>query len=162
MGYAVPATIAAKIANPEKDVVSIVGDGAFLMTCMELVTASMNDIGAIFTVFNDGELSQIAQAQEVPYNRKTCSILAKTQIQGVAQATGATYIRIETDDDIVEKLDKAWEKAQQGIPVILDVNIDYSKKTRFTKGIVGTNLKRLPLSAKVRMVSRALIRKISG
>ena len=162
MGYAVPATIATKIANPDKDVVGIIGDGAFLMTCMEIVTASLNNVGAIFTVFNDGELSQISQAQEVPYNRKTCSVLAETRFQGVAQATGAEYICIEADDAIAGQLDKAWDIAQQGSPVILDVKIDYSKKTRFTQGVVGTNLKRLPFKAKVRMVSRALVRKVTG
>jgi len=35
---------------------------------MEITTASENNLGAIFTVFNDGELSQIVHAQNVPYN----------------------------------------------------------------------------------------------
>jgi acetolactate synthase-1/2/3 large subunit len=162
MGYAVPATISTKLANPTKDVVGIIGDGAFLMTCMEITTASQNKIGAIFTVFNDGELSQISQAQQVPYNRKTCTVLGDTRLEGVAMATGAQYLRIETNEDIGLKLKKAWEYSRASIPVILDVNIDYSKQTRFTKGIVGTNLKRLPLNMKARMVSRALVRKITG
>jgi len=162
MGYAVPATIATKLANPDKDVVSIIGDGAFLMTCMEIITASENNLGAIFTVFNDGELSQISQAQNVPYNRKTCTVLGNTRFQGVAQATGAKYLCINNDADIKEALDKAWEHSKNGCPVILDVNIDYSKQTRFTKGIVGTNLKRLPLNTKIRMISRALVRKVTG
>ncbi|KZY39109.1 MULTISPECIES: thiamine pyrophosphate-binding protein [unclassified Oleiphilus] len=161
MGYAVPATIGTKLLNPEKDVVSIIGDGAFLMTCMEITTASKNGLGAIFTIFNDGELSQISQAQEVPYNRKTCSVLADTRMQGVAMATGAAYVRIDENSDIDEMLDEAWRISKAGQPVVLDVNIDYSKQTRFTKGIVGTNLKRLPLNMKVRMISRALVRKVT-
>ncbi|EOQ95914.1 thiamine pyrophosphate enzyme, C-terminal TPP binding domain protein [Leptospira wolbachii serovar Codice str. CDC] len=162
MGYAVPATIATKLANPDKAVVGIIGDGAFLMTCMEIVTASMNHIGAIFTVFNDGELSQIAQAQQVPYNRKTCTVLGVTRFEGIAQATGAEYLRIESNDEILQKLETAWDLTKQGHPVILDVHIDYSKKTRFTQGIVGTNIKRLPFAAKIRMISRALVRKVTG
>ena len=162
MGYAVPATISTKLAHPNKDVVSIIGDGAFLMTCMELITASENNLGAIFIIFNDGELSQIAQAQNVPYNRKTCTVLAGTRFQGVAQATGAEYVRVETDNDLEQGLESAWQYANKGKPVILDVNIDYSKQTRFTKGIVGTNLKRLPMNTKIRMVSRALVRKVTG
>lgn len=162
MGYAVPATIGAKLMNPDKNVVSIIGDGAFLMTCMEIVTATKNGLGAIFTIFNDGELSQISQAQDVPYNRKTCSVLAETRMQGVAAATGAKYIHIATDASIDKGIEEAFRVSQQGQPVILDVNIDYSKQTRFTKGIVGTNLKRLPLNMKVRMISRALVRKVTG
>lgn len=162
MGYAVPATIATKLANPDKAVVGIIGDGAFLMTCMEIITASRNQIGAIFTVFNDGELSQIAQAQQVPYNRKTCTVLGTTRFEGIALATGAEYLRIETNNEIQEKLEAAWNLTKQGHPVILDVHIDYSKKTRFTQGIVGTNIKRLPFAAKIRMIGRALVRKVTG
>jgi acetolactate synthase-1/2/3 large subunit len=162
MGYAVPATIATKLANPDKEVVGIIGDGAFLMTCMEIVTASANNIGAIFTVFNDGELSQISQAQNIPYNRKTCTVLGDMRLQGVAQATGAEYVRMSDNGDISRALSSAFDKAAQGVPVILDVNVDYSKQTRFTKGIVGTNLKRLPFDSKVRMISRALVRKVTG
>lgn len=162
MGYAVPATISTKLMNPNKDVVGIIGDGAFLMTCMEITTAARNNLGAIFVIFNDGELSQISQAQQVPYNRKTCTVLHDSRFEGVAMATGAHYVRVETNDDVVASLDTAWEQAAKGTPVIVDVNIDYSKKTRFTKGIVGTNLKRLPLNMKVKMVSRALVRKVTG
>ncbi|MCW7469750.1 thiamine pyrophosphate-binding protein [Leptospira kanakyensis] len=162
MGYAVPATIATKLANPDKAVVGIIGDGAFLMTCMELVTASRNQIGAVFAVFNDGELSQISQAQQVPYNRKTCTVLGTTRFEGIALATGAEYLKIQTNDDIKQKLDEAWSLTKEGRPVILDVHIDYSKKTRFTQGIVGTNLKRLPFAAKVRMIGRALVRRVTG
>jgi len=162
MGYAVPATIATKLMHPAKDVVGIIGDGAFLMTCMEITTAARNKLGAIFIIFNDGELSQISQAQQVPYNRKTCTVLHDSRFEGVAMATGADYIRVENNNDVVDSLDKAWLEAAKGKPVIVDVNIDYSKKTRFTKGIVGTNLKRLPLNMKVKMVSRALVRKVTG
>jgi acetolactate synthase-1/2/3 large subunit len=162
MGYAVPATISTKLMHPTKDVVGIIGDGAFLMTCMEITTAARNKLGAIFVIFNDGELSQISQAQQVPYNRKTCTVLHESRFEGVAMATGADYIRVENNNDVVSSLDQAWLAAVKGKPVIIDVNIDYSKKTRFTKGIVGTNLKRLPLNMKVKMISRALVRKVTG
>src|ERR1039457_2434021 len=53
MGYAVPAAIGAKLANPGRPVVSIVGDGAFLMTGLEIVTASTLGLGIAFFVFDD-------------------------------------------------------------------------------------------------------------
>lgn len=162
MGYAVPATIATKLMHPAKEVVGIIGDGAFLMTCMEITTAASNNLGAIFFIFNDGELSQISQAQQVPYNRKTCTVLRDSRFEGVAMATGAHYVRIENNQGVRQGLEEAWQESKTGKPVIVDVNIDYSKKTRFTKGIVGTNLKRLPLNMKVKMISRALVRKVTG
>lgn len=85
MGYCVPAAIGAKLVNPEKQVIGIVGDGAFLMTCMEIITASRLGLGVVYFVFNDGELSQIAQGQEIPYNRKTCTVLADIQLDGLAK-----------------------------------------------------------------------------
>ena len=77
-------------------------------------------------------------------------------------ATGAHYVRIENNEGVKQALEQAWKESKVGKPVIVDVNIDYSKKTRFTKGIVGTNLKRLPLNMKVKMISRALVRKVTG
>lgn len=162
MGYCVPAAIGTKIANPDKHVVGIVGDGAFLMTCMELVTAAHNQLGVIISVFNDGELAQIAQAQSVPYNRKTCTTLGRYKVEGVAMATGCEYIRINNNDEIYDSLTAAFKFSNKGIPVILDINIDYSKKTRFTKGIVKTNLQRFELQEKVRFIGRAIKRRITG
>jgi acetolactate synthase-1/2/3 large subunit len=46
--------------------------------------------------------------------------------------------------------------------VVVDVNIDYSKRTAFTQGVVKTNFKRFPLAQRLRMVGRAVKRKITG
>jgi len=159
MGYATPAVVATKLANPNKQVVGIIGDGAFLMTQTELFTASARQVGAIFTIFSDGELSQISQAQQVPYNEKTCTVLPNLRLKGLVEASGCHYIRMERESDIDSTIAQALALEAQGIPVVLDVNVDYSKQTRFTKGAMATNLKRMKLPTKVRMISRALWRK---
>jgi acetolactate synthase-1/2/3 large subunit len=162
MGYAVPAAIGAKLVNPDKQVVGIVGDGAFLMTGMELLTATTQGAGVACFVFYDGELSQISQGQEIPYNRKTCTVIGEVRLEGMAMATGAAYVRIDHSEEIADGVSKALAMAAKGQPVVVDVRIDYSKRTRFTKGVVKTNLKRFPLGEKVRFVGRALIRKVTG
>lgn len=162
MGYCVPAAIGAKIGNRKKEVVGIAGDGAFLMTGMELLTATMLNLGVIIMVFNDGELSQISQGQEIPYNRKVCTRLGKVDLEGVAIATGAHYLRMEKNGDIQPTIENALQFASKEVPVIVDINIDYNKKTRFTKGIVKTNLERFPFGEKIRFISRAISRKITG
>jgi acetolactate synthase-1/2/3 large subunit len=162
MGYATPAAIGVKLAHPDKQVSAIVGDGAFAMTCMEIATAAENNLGVVFFVFSDGELSQISQGQQKPYSRKTATILPEFDFYGVATATGAAYLRMETDADADAMVVEAFETAAGGRPVIVDVNIDYSKETRFTAGVVKTNLSRFPLKEKLRFLTRAAWRKVTG
>ena len=160
MGYCTPAVTAAKLVNPEKQVVGIIGDGAFLMTCMETLTASSLGLGGVYFVFNDGELSQISQAQEIPYNRKTCTVLHEVKYKGIADATGCEFITIDNDRHCEEGINEALLLASLNKAVIVDVKIDYSKRTRFTKGIVKTNLERFTMGNKARFIGRALLRRV--
>jgi acetolactate synthase-1/2/3 large subunit len=162
MGYAVPAAIGAKLANPEREVFAIVGDGAFTMTCMEIVSATRLGLGLAYYVFHDGELSQIAQAQEIPFNRKPCTALGAIDFSGVAIATGAEYIRVGSNAEVAAAVSRARELAASNRAVIVDLIMDYSKRTAFTQGAVKTNFKRLPLAQRLRMVTRAVKRKITG
>jgi acetolactate synthase-1/2/3 large subunit len=150
MGYCIPATIGAKLVQPERQVVGIVGDGAFMMTAMESVTAVSNGLGLAWFVFNDGELSQIAQAQEMPY----------LDYRLFAESTGCGYVLIENDAGIDEGIDRAIAMMADRYPVVVDVRIDYSKKTQFTVGTVQTNVKRFDTRNKLRIISRALWRKL--
>lgn len=160
MGYGVPAAIGAKLGHPDRSVVAVVGDGAFLMTGLEILTASQLRLGVVFYVFNDGELSQISQAQSLPYNHKVCTVLPEVRIKGIADATGAGYCLMDNDANIVSAIERAHALAAQGIPVVVDVRIDYSKATRFTKGILRTNFDRMSLGHQARMVARAAWRRL--
>jgi acetolactate synthase-1/2/3 large subunit len=162
MGYCVPATIATKLALPNQQVVGIVGDGAFLMTGLESVTAVSNGIGAIWFVFNDGELAQIAQAQAMPYQRTACTDVGKLNYEAFAAATGVEYVEIKNDDDLKDGIASTLAAAADNKPVLVNVHIDYSKKTQFTIGTVQTNLKRFDTKNKLRIVGRAIKRKIFG
>jgi acetolactate synthase-1/2/3 large subunit len=162
MGYCVPAAIGAKFANPDRQVAAIVGDGAFLMTGMELLTAATHDLGVMVFVFHDGELGQISQFQSIPLNRKTCTVLDDFRVEGVADAVGAHFVEMENDAAIGEALDEAMEVSASGTPVLVDVNIDYSKRTMMTKGVVKTNLSRFSTGEKVRFVARAAKRHLLG
>ena len=162
MGYAVPAAIGAKLAQPAKEVFAIVGDGCFMMTCMEIVTAAAQGLGVVYFVFRDGELSQIAQAQQIPYNRKPCTVLAGPKVEGIALATGAAYVPMPDDAAIEGAIDEARRIAAEGRPVIVDVAIDYSKRTAFTSGTAASTFRRFPLSQRLRFAGRALLRKVTG
>ena len=69
---------------------------------------------------------------------------------------------IKSNKEIADIISEALFIAQKGQPVLVDISIDYSKRTAFTKGVVKTVLKRFPLGDKFRFIGRAMIRKITG
>lgn len=160
MGYCVPATIGAKLSNPNKQVVGVVGDGALRMTGLEMITASALNVGAPVFVFEDGELSQISQAQQIPYNRKVCTVLKPLNIKALAEAVSAEYILINSNEECRDGIAKALALAAENKPVYVEVSVDYSRSTRFTKGIVKATLKRFTTRDKVHSIGRAVWRRI--
>ena len=162
MGYAVPAAIGAKLACPDAPVVALAGDGAFLMTGFELLTAAENGLGIAIFVLRDRELAQIAQFQATALGRKTASALPDHDLGGLARALGAEALALGTDAGIADAVARAKEIAGGGRPVLVDVAIDYSRKTFFTRGVVKTNFLRLPWGDRLRFVARALARKVAG
>jgi acetolactate synthase-1/2/3 large subunit len=162
MGYCIPGVIGAKIARPERTVVGIVGDGAVRMTGLEMATAVAQKLGVVWFVFNDGELAQIAQAQQTPYNRKTCTVLPALDLEGLARANCVAFESIDSDAAVEGVIDRALASAAAGKPVLVDVRIDYSRRTCFTEGTIRTNLKRFDLGTQTRLIGRALWRKFAG
>jgi acetolactate synthase-1/2/3 large subunit len=162
MGYCIPAAIGAKLARPDRAVVGIVGDGAARMTGLEMATAVAQGAGVAWFVFNDGELAQIAQAQATPYNRKTCTVLPALDFEALARANGVGFIAMPDDAAVEGAMAEALDRAARGEPVLVDVHIDYSKRTRFTEGVIRTNLKRFGIADQARLVGRALWRRLTG
>jgi acetolactate synthase-1/2/3 large subunit len=162
MGYAVPAAIGAKIANPDRDVIALAGDGALLMTGLELLTAASIGAAPLVCVLRDGELGQIAQFQRTALDRDTCSRIAPYRVEAFAAAVNADYLAAATDGDLDEAIAAALTRTRAGRPAMIDVAIDYSRKTFFTRGVVATNLRRLPLGDRLRMLGRAAARHLAG
>jgi len=162
MGYAVPAAIGAQLAQPERETIAIVGDGAFLMTCMEIVTAVSLQLGIIYYVFHDGELAQIAQAQRLPYRRAPCTKIGAIDLAALAAATGAAWVPIADDAALAAGIAQARNLAAGRRPVIVEVAVDYSKATAFTQGTIRTNFARFSLAQKARMLARMVRRSLAG
>jgi acetolactate synthase I/II/III large subunit len=162
MGYAVPAALGAKLANTGRDVIALVGDGALLMTGLEMLTASASGIGVVCVVLRDEELAQIAQFQRTALNRDTASRIAPYEVEAYASAVRCRYLRLDSDARAGPVAAEALAIARRGEPVVVEARIDYSRKTYFTRGVVKTNLLRLPWGERFRMVGRALGRRIAG
>ena len=162
MGYSVPAAIGAKLARPDCPVVALVGDGAFLMTGLELLTAATQGVAAAFFLLRDGELAQIAQFQDVAMNRKTASVLPDYDLASLCAGVGVECIQLANDAAIPGVLEQVAAATGAGRPIVVDTAIDYSHKTWFTKGVVSTNLHRMPWGDRLRFIGRAVARKITG
>jgi acetolactate synthase-1/2/3 large subunit len=162
MGYAPPAAIGAALASPGRDVVALCGDGALLMTGLELLTAAARGVGLVACVLRDGELAQIAQFQRTALNRATCAELADYSVEAFARAVNCEPFAVAHDADLRPVLARALEAARAGRPALVDVAIDYSRKTYFTRGVVATNFLRLPWRDRLRFVGRALARRFGA
>ncbi len=161
MGYSVPAAIGAKLANPGRDVVALVGDGAFLMTGMELLTASRLEAGAVFVVLRDGLLGQVAQFQQSSSGRRICSELPFYGLEEIATGLGCAVLRCGDDGSVDAVIEGALSWAREDRrPVVVDLTLGVSGATWFTRGVLRTSLRRLPARDRWRMTARAIGRRI--
>ena len=140
--------------------VALAGDGAFLMTGLELLTAASQGIPLAVFLLRDGELAQIAQLQETAFHRKVATVLPDYHAGSLAEALGVEWLALQRDEEIEEVLERVARIVGEGRPVLVDSAIDYDRKTWFTRGIVKTNLARLPWRDRMRLVIRAMGRRL--
>ncbi len=160
MGYAVPAAIGAALACPERPVAALAGDGAFLMTGLELLTAAQLEVPVLVVVLRDRELAQIAQFQQTVFARKSCSQLPDYDLAALCRGVGVEHLPLDRNADLESVLQQARTATQQRRPVVVEVAIDYSQPTYFTRGVVRTNFARLPWRDRLRFIMRALERRM--
>ena len=158
MGYSVPAALGAALACPGRPVVALPGDGAFLMTGLELLTAAQLQLPLMVLVLHDRELAQIAQFQQTALAHKACSVLPDFDLAALSRGVGVEYLAMAKDADVAPILKQAQAFTQARRPVLIEVAIDYSRKTYFTRGVVRTSLARLPWTDRLRFIARALTR----
>ena len=88
---------AAKVAQPQRQVVCATGDGAFMMTCAELATAVQERIAVPVIVVNDGQLGAIKGIQERQYRGRYIAVdLLNPDFGKLAESFGMSHARVET------------------------------------------------------------------
>lgn len=108
MGYGLPAAIGAKIASPDKTVVSLAGDGGFMMTVQELETAARYNIPVIALVFNNSMYGTIRMHQEMHYPERVIGTdLGSVNFAELGTVLGVQSVRVETNEDFEEALARA-------------------------------------------------------
>ena len=127
MVYGLGAAIGAKIANPDKTVINIAGDGCFRMNMNEIATAAREKLPLIEVVINNHVLGMVRQWQNLFYGQRYSATVLNDAVDFVklADAMGAKGIRVTTR----EEFDAAFEKALHADgPVLLDCIIDSDDK----------------------------------
>jgi acetolactate synthase I/II/III large subunit len=95
MGFGLPAAIGAKLAAPERPMVALIGDGGFLMSGMELLTARRERVPLLAIVFNDGHLNQIRLHQWADFGHAHAVDLVNPEYPTLAAAFGIGYLRFD-------------------------------------------------------------------
>ena len=122
MGYSVPAAIAAKLEYPDRTVVSVAGDGCFLMTAQELATVRQNDLAIIFLVVNNGMYGTIRMHQERTYpGRQIATGLTNPDFVAYAGSFGIPGEVVTRTLDFPAALDRA-RASQAGYLIELQVD----------------------------------------
>ncbi|WP_407376763.1 acetolactate synthase large subunit [Methanobrevibacter sp.] len=123
MGFGYPAAIGAKVACPEDPVVSINGDGGFLMVCQELATVKDYDIPIIGVVLENQTLGMVYQWQSLLYNERHSQTKFKNNPDFVklAESFGINGVRITKPGETKEALSKAIKDNEA---ILLDIVID--------------------------------------
>lgn len=142
MGYGFPAAIGAKLGNPDKDVITICGDGGIQMNIQEMATAVVYELPVIICILNNGYLGNVRQWQEMFFDRRyavTCMRWRKSCMAGcntpteccpeytpdfvrLAESYGAKGIRVTDEKEIIVALETA--KNNSKVPTVIEFIID--------------------------------------
>ena len=126
MGYSVPAAMGAKVAEPERVVWAIDGDGCFQMTNQELATCVINDIPIKVAVINNSSLGMVRQWQTLFYDKRYSNTELNTghgssrvpDFVKLGEAYGCLAIRVEREDQVDDAIKLALETNDR--PVVID------------------------------------------
>jgi len=126
MGYAVPAAMGAKVAEPDRVVWAIDGDGCFQMTNQELATCAINKIPIKVAIINNSSLGMVRQWQTLVYNGRYSNTDLNTGHNSIripdfvklAEAYGCLAIRVEKEEDVDAAITLALETNDR--PVVID------------------------------------------
>jgi len=141
MGFGFPAAIGAKLANPEKDVVCISGDGGMQMNIQEMATAVTNGTNVTICVLNNYYLGMVRQMQQLFYGKRYMATCLRRRpgcprdckgpnpscppytpdFVKLAESYGAYGIRVEKEEDIAAAFAEA--KTHTDAPTIIEFMI---------------------------------------
>ena len=130
MGIGVPGALAAKLARPERKVMTITGDGAFLMNAQEIETAVRLKLALVIMVWRDDEYGLITWHQRERFGRTASIAFGNPDFVAFAESFGARGYRVESAADLRPTLEQAFA---DNTVAIVEVPVDYSENMRLTE-----------------------------
>ena len=131
MGFALPGSIGAKIAMPDRKVLSINGDAGFLMNVQDIETAVRYKINVVAIVWIDREYGLIKWKQQNAFDGKHSKLdFTNPDFEKLADAFGAWGKTLTAPDQLKPAIEEAFK--QEG-PAIIGVPIDYDENMKLTK-----------------------------
>ncbi|MEZ4568921.1 MAG: thiamine pyrophosphate-dependent enzyme [Thermomicrobiales bacterium] len=125
LGSALPFAIGAAVAAPDRPVISISGDGAFMFTCQELATAVQYGVNITCIICNDQGYNAMRRFQRLRYGDYTYATdLATPDFAAMAESFGARGIKLESTGELESALRDAIESAGPAVidmPLALDI-----------------------------------------
>ena len=140
LGWEVPACIGAKLADPSKQVVGVVGDYSFQFLMEEVAVAVQYRVPFVLVMVNNGYMGLIRQAEQ-PYDMKTDVDLTWEDTPGidhvgVMRAMGADGVRVTEASEIAGALEWATASAEQrGVPVLVEIMVEREANAAMGKSI---------------------------
>jgi acetolactate synthase-1/2/3 large subunit len=123
MGFALPTAIAAKLVYPQRNVVTVSGDGGFLMNCQELETATRLGTAVVNVIWENGEFGSIAWKQDKKFGRHFDVAFGNPDFVRLAESFGVPAWRCATAGEFSQRLTDALALSS---PSVIVVPIDYS------------------------------------
>jgi acetolactate synthase-1/2/3 large subunit len=129
MGIGVPGAIAAKLAHPDRRVITVTGDGGFLMNVQELETAVRERVPIVVLVWRDEAYGVIRWNQQRQFGRTGLVQFGNPDLVKLAQSFGAEGMRVTAPSELRPCLIEAC--GHDG-PVVIDCPVDYSENMKLT------------------------------
>lgn len=123
MGYGLPASIAAQLDYPHRQVIDLCGDGAMTMVIQDLVTLHKYDLPVLNIVTSNRDLGFIMGEQEDAPMKFFGLHLQDLSFAKVAEAMGVKAVTITKPEQIPKALDEAEETMKQGHPFLIDAKV---------------------------------------
>jgi acetolactate synthase-1/2/3 large subunit len=123
MGYSIPAAMGAKLADADRMVVAVCGDGSFQMSMMELATIKQHNIPIKIIVLKNGYLGMVRQYQHFTYkdNYSVVDLSGSPKLENIAAAYDMKYLRLENMDKAEDVIDEFLNNDER---VLLECLID--------------------------------------